>query len=129
MAVHTASAAEDVLPPFTPTKTSMRSLTLPTPSAVRTTLTRLLTNVQFRATLLCFVIIVTVDMAGYLSSAPQVRLFESIVCLDYYRENDPSLVGGDGSVPEELCKVDSVQREIAMLNGMQTLFSNIPGML
>ncbi|KAH8150986.1 uncharacterized protein LAJ45_05169 [Morchella importuna] len=129
MAVHTAPAAEDVLPPFTPTKPFLRSLTLLTPSTMRTTLTRLLTNVQFRATLLCFVIIVTVDMAGYLSSAPQVRLFESIVCLDYYRENDPSLIGGDGSVPEELCKVDSVQREIAMLNGMQTLFSNIPGVV
>ncbi|KAH0603176.1 uncharacterized protein H6S33_008180 [Morchella sextelata] len=129
MAIHTAAADEDVLPPFTPTKPFLRSLTLPTPAALRTTIAHQLSNVQFRATLLCFVIIVTVDMAGYLSSAPQVRLFESIVCLDYYRENDPGLIGGDGGVPEELCKVDSVQREIAMLNGMQTLFSNIPGVV
>lgn len=86
-----------------------------------------LSSPQFYATLLCFVLVVTVDMAAYLSSAPQIRLFESIICLDYYKENDPGFIDGNGNVPEEHCKIDQVQGEIAMLNGFQTLFSNIPG--
>ena len=84
-------------------------------------------SLQFQATLFCAALVVTIDMAAYLTAAPQLRLFESIICLDYYAKNDPGVVDGNGDIPEKYCKVDAVQEELAMLNGFQTLFSNIPG--
>lgn len=118
----------EVLPPFATAINYEQRWFIQITRSLNARRKQLFSSIQFRATLLCFVIIVTVDMAAYLTSAPQVRLFESIVCLDYYRANDPGIIGRDGSVPEEYCKIDSVQSEIAMLNGLQTLFSNIPGM-
>jgi hypothetical protein len=79
------------------------------------------------ATAMCLLIVVGVDMAGYLYSAPQIRLFESIVCRDYYRVHDPGMIGDDGNVPERYCKINEIQGEIAMLKGFQTLFENLPG--
>jgi len=70
---------------------------------------------------------VTLFIAVFLSIAPQLRLIESIICLKYYKANNPGVIDGNGNIPEEYCKVDSVQEELAILNGFQTLFSNIPG--
>jgi hypothetical protein len=66
-------------------------------------------------------------MAAFLSITPQIRLFESIICENYYKAHDPSVIRPDGSIPEALCKVESVQGELAMLDGFKSLFMNIPG--
>ncbi|KAI5814503.1 major facilitator superfamily domain-containing protein [Pyronema omphalodes] len=68
-------------------------------------------------------------MAAFLSITPQIRLFESIICENYYKAHDPSVIRPDGSIPEALCKVESVQGELAMLDGFKSLFTNIPGVL
>ncbi|KAI5787895.1 major facilitator superfamily domain-containing protein [Pyronema domesticum] len=68
-------------------------------------------------------------MAAFLSITPQIRLFESIICENYYKAHDPSVIRPDGSIPEALCKVESVQGELAMLDGFKSLFMNIPGVL
>ena len=68
-------------------------------------------------------------MANSLVQAPRIRLYESIVCTRYYAANEPSLVGKDGSVPEELCKLNLIQDEITMVLGWQIMFENVPGIL
>ena len=78
---------------------------------------------------LCIVVIITADMANSLVQAPRIRLYESIVCTRYYAANEPSLVGKDGSVPEELCKLNLIQDEITMVLGWQIMFENVPGIL
>ena len=78
---------------------------------------------------LCVAIAVTADIGDYLFLAPKVRLFESVACTDYYRREDPSLVGRDDSVPEYLCKVDLVQDKVAMVLGWQYFFDSIPAIL
>ena len=78
---------------------------------------------------LCIVVIITADMANSLVQAPRIRLYESIVCTRYYAANEPSLVGKDGSVPEELCKLNLIQDEITMVLGWQIMFENVPSIL
>lgn len=77
----------------------------------------------------CIAIAVTADIGEYLFLAPKVRLFESIICTDYYLREDPSLVTRDGSVLEHLCKVDPVQDKLAMILGWQLFFDSIPAIL
>jgi hypothetical protein len=48
---------------------------------------------------------------------PLNRLIENRFCRNYYDEHDPSLVPGDGIVPENLCKVNAVQQQLAALFG------------
>ena len=75
------------------------------------------------------VLAVVSDIGEYLYFAPRVRLFESVVCTRYYLQRDPSLVNRDGSVPENFCKVNMVQDEVAMVLGWQLFFDSIPAIL
>jgi len=77
----------------------------------------------------CIGIAVTADIGEYLSLTPKVRLFESVICTDYYLRVDPSLVRVDGSVPEHFCKVDPVQDKVAIILGGQLFFDSIPAIL
>ncbi|KAK8090539.1 MFS general substrate transporter, partial [Apiospora phragmitis] len=52
-----------------------------------------------------------------LSSLPLNRIIERRLCREYYTEHDKSRIGHDGTVPEELCKVDEVQRGLAWIQG------------
>jgi hypothetical protein len=78
---------------------------------------------------LCIAIAIIADIGEYLFLAPQVRLFESVICTDYYLREDHSLVGRDGSVLEKFCKVDPVQDKVAMILGWQSSFKSIPAIL
>lgn len=69
------------------------------------------------------------DIGGTISDAPAIRILESILCYDYYKNVDPSRIGNDGTVKEEYCKIDQVQELLAYLNGWDTFFANLPGMM
>ncbi|KAK1848599.1 MFS multidrug transporter [Colletotrichum chrysophilum] len=65
-------------------------------------------------------------LGNCMSLAPQTRLFEDVVCRQYYK------VGGNvpGSGPsEEMCKDPAVQDVVAELFGWQTFFDGIPGLI
>jgi MFS family permease len=78
---------------------------------------------------LIFIMIAFIDVGAYLAEAPLTRLYEANLCLKYYREQDPSVIPGDGSIPEKLCKVDIVQQRLASIFGWQEMFSALPGIL
>jgi hypothetical protein len=79
--------------------------------------------------LLCIVLAIVSDVGDSLYAAPRVRLFESVACTRYYLRHDPSLVDPHGSVPEHLCKIDSVQDKVASVVGWQYFFDAIPAIL
>lgn len=79
--------------------------------------------------ILCIGLAIVSDIGEDLYAAPRVRLFESTACTRYYQETDPSLVDGDGSVPERFCKIDPVQSEVAFVLGWQLFFDSIPAIL
>ncbi|KAF2622854.1 MFS general substrate transporter [Macroventuria anomochaeta] len=76
--------------------------------------------------ILAFVLVAIIDMGAFLAEAPRTRVYEANICLGYYRESDPSVIGADGSIPEKLCKVDAVQQKMAMIFGWQEMFDVIP---
>ncbi|KAL9037646.1 MAG: hypothetical protein Q9214_005608 [Letrouitia sp. 1 TL-2023] len=67
------------------------------------------------------------DFASMLVIAPSTRLFESVVCHNFYSAVDPSVIGRDGSVDEHYCKVNPVQEELAFLQTWQTFVTLLPG--
>ena len=67
-------------------------------------------------------------LAASIGAAPELRLFESIICHDYYKVADPRWIDGNGFVEEKYCKVDKVQEQLALLLGWATFFDNLPGM-
>ncbi|KAI4599032.1 hypothetical protein KJ359_002449 [Pestalotiopsis sp. 9143b] len=69
------------------------------------------------------------DFSESMFTAPRIRLYESVICAEFYSQADPSLVGPDGSVPERLCKVVPVQEELATILGWQSFIDSIPAIL
>ncbi|KAF3011126.1 hypothetical protein E8E13_011416 [Curvularia kusanoi] len=76
--------------------------------------------------ILAFALVAIIDMGAFLAEAPRTRVYEANICLRHYRETDPSVIGADGTIPENLCKVDEVQQEMAMIFGWQEMFDAIP---
>lgn len=74
-------------------------------------------------------LIFLLDVSGTIIAAPAVRILESILCHDHYKKFDPSRIGNNGAVEEKYCKIDQVQEMVAFLNGWDTFFANLPGMM
>jgi hypothetical protein len=68
--------------------------------------------------LLIFLLLSMISLAIRLLNLPLNRVIELRYCKEYYREHNPSVVSPDGSVPEELCKIDDVQKKLAWLEGV-----------
>ncbi|KAL2186148.1 hypothetical protein L209DRAFT_640986, partial [Thermothelomyces heterothallicus CBS 203.75] len=49
---------------------------------------------------------------------PLSRVLESRLCREHYATRDPSVLRPDGSVPEQLCKIDPVQQPLGRVQGM-----------
>lgn len=75
---------------------------------------------------LCTVCVLAIDVGIFMQIAPITRILESIICHSYY-ERHPDLVGFEGRIPEEMCKISPVQGELAMLKGWSSLFDCLPG--
>ncbi|KAK0123872.1 hypothetical protein ONS95_008865 [Cadophora gregata] len=61
--------------------------------------------------------------AGGLTVVPQTRLLEDIFCHRYYGD-----VKGLGDIDESLCKIDSIQSELAYVNGLTTAVEAVVGL-
>lgn len=70
------------------------------------------------------------NLAGFLQQTPELRILESIVCRNYYRQHRV-VIGGlaDSKLDEERqCKIGPVQAELATLRGWSQVFDLLPGM-
>ncbi|CBY02112.1 similar to MFS transporter [Plenodomus lingam JN3] len=79
--------------------------------------------------ILVFAMVSIIDIGAFLADPPKTRVFEANICLGYYQEHDPSVIGDDGTIPEKLCKLDEIQQKLAMIFGWQETFDAIPGIL
>lgn len=73
------------------------------------------------------VLVFIFNFSASLMGASTLRIYESIICHSYYKTNDPSRIGDGGMVDERLCKVDTVQEELALLTGWESFFNTLPG--
>lgn len=64
-----------------------------------------------------------VDIAGLITIAPRLAIFEQIICKEHYTQ----VSGGAGGTGMGDCKVEPVQSELALINGWRETFDNIPG--
>jgi hypothetical protein len=68
-------------------------------------------------------LVALVNLAWSLYQLPVSRVVESRLCREHYAAHDPSALRPDGSVPEELCKIDGVQQRLGRIQGiMETLW-------
>ncbi|KAK4124414.1 hypothetical protein N657DRAFT_572153 [Parathielavia appendiculata] len=64
------------------------------------------------------VLVGLVNLAWSLYQLPVSRVVESRLCREHYAAHDPSVLHPDGSVSEELCKIDDVQRRLGRIQGV-----------
>ncbi|PYH86081.1 MFS general substrate transporter [Aspergillus uvarum CBS 121591] len=74
--------------------------------------------------LLCASATLILDIGLTVVLAPKIRLFESILCQEYYRTHN--LQGLIREIPESQCKTKEIQSAIARLIGWQTVFDSLP---
>lgn len=74
-----------------------------------------------------FVLVFLLELSGSLNDTPFLRICESIICKNYYKITDPSIIGNDGVVEERHCKTSPVQEELALLVGWLSFFNYLPG--
>ncbi|KAJ5167467.1 MFS general substrate transporter [Penicillium canariense] len=86
------------------------------------------TAVYWRPAIFCTLIYLLMGIGYFVSAAPQLRLFESIICQQYYKDSDAFSAGKGNGIPEHLCKDGPVQAALAQLLGWQSFFDNIPGL-
>lgn len=54
---------------------------------------------------------------------PRVQIYESIICRNYYAEIDTQ----EGDSYDTLCKVQTVQKELSLVQGIERLTELVPG--
>jgi hypothetical protein len=76
---------------------------------------------------ICGLMVFLVDFGEFMVEAARIRRLELGICREYYIIVDPQVIRGDGGIPEELCKLDEIQSELARMRGFLGLLENIPG--
>ncbi len=74
------------------------------------------------------VLLVLVHLSAVLYTLPLNRVIELRLCQDHYEHRDPSLIPKHGLIPEKLCKIDEVQRQLAWLQGIMETTLVVCGM-
>lgn len=82
-------------------------------------------RLRLRLMVTLFAMILAVETGNAMVSGPTTRIYESIACRQFYEVQDPTRIGPDGQVPEELCKSKEVQGEVAMVTGYGEFFDGL----
>lgn len=80
-----------------------------------------------RLLLLIFVCVVAVDFGSYLSYAPQLAIFEGLICRQFYGSGEDGSVLSDGNGSQ--CKSPEVQGELALILGWKDTLDQVPGVV
>lgn len=70
--------------------------------------------------IVCVIFLLSADFGFFMSTAPQMAVYEEIICRDYQATLIPPEVNP--------CKSDAVQGELALVIGYQNTFDVLPGM-
>lgn len=83
---------------------------------------------SFRTIWTLLILLALQNMAIKLMNLPLNRVIELRYCQQYYLQHDASQIGPGGSIPEELCKLDSIQQKLAWMQGMIETLHIVCGM-
>jgi hypothetical protein len=82
------------------------------------------------AILLIFLAIFVLMFVSYLIGTPQLRLYEDIICRHYYDEiKGESHIALTEDIDESLCKIDEIQKELAIVVRGSGVVDSIPSLL
>jgi hypothetical protein len=73
-------------------------------------------------------LLILVHLSTVLYTLPLNRVIESRLCLEHYKLHEPASIPPDGSIPEKLCKINEVQRQLAWLQGIMETTLVVCGM-
>ncbi|KAJ5489749.1 hypothetical protein N7539_004639 [Penicillium diatomitis] len=82
-------------------------------------------KITFRLKLILFAMVLAVEIGFAFLEGPMVRIMEDIACRQYFLETDPSKIGTNGQIPEEMCKLAEVQAELAAVKGYHMFFDGL----
>jgi len=80
---------------------------------------------EFKTVWCCMIVMILISMSYAFSEAPLYRLYESNICKRYWLEHDYTVIDSQGNVPEEKCKLSSIQRDLAMIQTNQVFYNTI----
>lgn len=63
-------------------------------------------------------LLILVHLPAVLYALPVNRVIELRLCQEHYELHNPSVIPTHGAIPEQLCKIDDVQRRLAWLQGI-----------
>jgi hypothetical protein len=63
-------------------------------------------------------LLILTNLAMKLYELPLNRVIEQRLCAEHYTRHSPSAIEPDGTIPEKLCKIDEVQKQLAWLQGI-----------
>jgi hypothetical protein len=78
---------------------------------------RLPENIRRRLVITLVAIFLAFEVGAQMIPGPMVRIIETIACDNYWRGHDPSRLPVTGHVPEQWCKIEEVQAEVAAVKG------------
>ncbi|KAF8534231.1 hypothetical protein BDD12DRAFT_431897 [Trichophaea hybrida] len=83
----------------------------------------------FSQTLSAVLLLCISSLSRTFCDTPLLQILELNVCRTYYRANEPTVVGPDGWVPEEVCKIPQVQSRLSSLIGWNGFCVAVVGLL
>jgi Major Facilitator Superfamily len=75
-----------------------------------------------------FTVLFLVNIAFQILAPAQIRIYEQIFCDQWYHQHSPDQIPSDGQIPERLCKIAPVQRQVSSLRGWLEFFEATPGL-
>ncbi|KAL2794981.1 major facilitator superfamily domain-containing protein [Aspergillus keveii] len=85
--------------------------------------------IRTRLMITLFTMVLAVEVGFVMAGGPMTRIYESIACREHYTQFDPTKIGSDGQVAEELCKGKEVQSEVAAVKGFMEFFEGVLSVL
>lgn len=73
-------------------------------------------------------LLVLVHLSAVLYTLPLNRVIELRLCEEHYQRHGPDSIPSNGAIPEKLCKIDEVQRQLAWLQGIMETTLVVCGM-
>jgi hypothetical protein len=73
-------------------------------------------------------LLILINLATSLYTLPLNRVIEYRLCEDYYRQHPTNAISPDSAIPEKLCKIDEVQKQLAWLQGILETILVVCGM-
>ena len=84
-------------------------------------------RLRIKVIVIIAILILSVETGVSMMSGPTTRIYEAITCRRYYEVHDPSQIGSNGKISEDLCKLEPIQSEVATVKGYGELFDGLVG--